>query len=699
MPLLVTQPQKRALRHTAPELIPRNIALVLAHNHARVIDLFQLADGNSDGHITRDELAHSLRTLGIATSQASDLFDRLCLDGSGLIQFRELKRALHSAAALPLSAQAMRRASAVLSPPTVDSKRPATAGATKTLRPTDRPAASLLDHLPSTAEEPATAQQLRSVLPRLAADRVCAALSPHAEVLAMHPHGSTVVAAAITSTSESDAAEQAHYSALLRGRELRLTLHAAGSRVMHAALQVLPRQASLGHAAALAGHIAECAQHSDGAARCVIALFERCTPTFVLDEIAAALPSLCRHPLGSSVVCSVVGCAAAAGIDLHGMIDACLARSGDAAAAPRVAEQLATDSHGAYVIEALLRRAPPPLRSRLVGALLPRTASLSSRSSHGARVAATLLALGGGGVTRHPAAQARRLVPRHSASTARRRRCSSAHAPIDAAREADDPTDAPPEPHAYLRKSARGGPRLKLDTWADVGRELQKRAAREREGRGGRGGVRVEGRGDAPQPPHRNEAHGEVLETAGRTYQAPWALGPPPRRTNSAPNFAALHAAEADRKEAWRARRAKEEAEAKAEERAKRPPVSRRARTFKPTAARRGAQRGSRGIAADATGSDDSGDDDDAWLESVTAAPVAAVAPWPLVEPVPRTGGRPPAAWLPLPKEAADDAAAQAQAATALSESGIVALMSAPFGHNPYELGGRVYTAKAVRFA
>ena len=78
---------------------------------------------------------------------------------------------------------------------------------------------------------------------------------------------------------------------------------------------------------------------------------------------------------------------------------------------------------------------------------------------------------------------------------------------------------------------------------------------------------------------------------------------------------------------------------------------------------------------------------------------VAAVAPWPPVEPAPRTGGRPPAAWLPLPKEGAGTTPAQAHAPVALSESGIVALMSAPFGHKPQELGRRADSTKTVRFS
>ena len=100
MPLLVTSPQRAMLRQANPGMLPRRLASVLSQNHARVLDLFRVADKNLDGEITRPELAKLLRSLGIEFSQAelAHLFDTLDPDGSGGIDFRELQRALRNAA-------------------------------------------------------------------------------------------------------------------------------------------------------------------------------------------------------------------------------------------------------------------------------------------------------------------------------------------------------------------------------------------------------------------------------------------------------------------------------------------------------------------------------------------------------------------------------------------------------------------------
>ena len=57
-------------------------------------------------------------------------------------------------------------------------------------------------------------------------------------------------------------------------------------------------------------------------------------------------------------------------------------------------ELMAQDAHGSRELERLLRCAQPLQRERLLALLLPRVPALS-RSSHGARVAASVVALSG----------------------------------------------------------------------------------------------------------------------------------------------------------------------------------------------------------------------------------------------------------------------------------------------------------------
>ena len=104
MPLLVTPAQRAMLHDTAPDMLPRSLATVLAQNHTRVLDLFRVADENLDGVVSRGELAHLLRKLGIEFSHAelADLFDTLDPDQSGGIEFRELQRALRQASVRPM---------------------------------------------------------------------------------------------------------------------------------------------------------------------------------------------------------------------------------------------------------------------------------------------------------------------------------------------------------------------------------------------------------------------------------------------------------------------------------------------------------------------------------------------------------------------------------------------------------------------
>ena len=106
MPLMVTTPQREALRRTTPGRLPQGLAAVLAHNYTRVIDLFRVADENLDGVVSKTEFHSLLNKLGIEVrdEELHDLFSWLDPDASGGIEFRELQSALRQAADAPPSA-------------------------------------------------------------------------------------------------------------------------------------------------------------------------------------------------------------------------------------------------------------------------------------------------------------------------------------------------------------------------------------------------------------------------------------------------------------------------------------------------------------------------------------------------------------------------------------------------------------------
>lgn len=76
--------------------LPRQLALLLHRNHARLVDLLSILDANSEGQVTRLELANALKDLPVHASEdeVDELFELLDSDKSGGIDFRELQRAL-----------------------------------------------------------------------------------------------------------------------------------------------------------------------------------------------------------------------------------------------------------------------------------------------------------------------------------------------------------------------------------------------------------------------------------------------------------------------------------------------------------------------------------------------------------------------------------------------------------------------------
>ena len=131
MPLMVTTPQREALRRTTPGRLPQGLAGVLAHNYTRVIDLFRVADENLDGVVSKTEFHSLLNKLGIEVrdEELHDLFSWLDPDASGGIEFRELQSALRQAADAPPAsaaapAPAQRHGSATRLAPTAAAQRP-----------------------------------------------------------------------------------------------------------------------------------------------------------------------------------------------------------------------------------------------------------------------------------------------------------------------------------------------------------------------------------------------------------------------------------------------------------------------------------------------------------------------------------------------------------------------------------------------
>jgi len=74
--------------------------LAKSSNLVRVIDLFRDWDENGDGAVSKDEFYQGMVALGleVARSETNELFDSFDVDGSGLIDFREMNKMLRKRA-------------------------------------------------------------------------------------------------------------------------------------------------------------------------------------------------------------------------------------------------------------------------------------------------------------------------------------------------------------------------------------------------------------------------------------------------------------------------------------------------------------------------------------------------------------------------------------------------------------------------
>ena len=85
------------LDEDAMETIPQQIQAALQLNRARVIDVFRQFDDDGDTAVSRKEFRKALRELGLEVSKAAmdAVFDEMDLDGSGEIDFDDLRRTLN----------------------------------------------------------------------------------------------------------------------------------------------------------------------------------------------------------------------------------------------------------------------------------------------------------------------------------------------------------------------------------------------------------------------------------------------------------------------------------------------------------------------------------------------------------------------------------------------------------------------------
>ena len=82
---------------TADSSIEEQLALILKENSVKLIDLFREWDDNGDGALDKKELRASVAALGYDApkKEVDAFFDSIDVDGSGFIEFHELKKALN----------------------------------------------------------------------------------------------------------------------------------------------------------------------------------------------------------------------------------------------------------------------------------------------------------------------------------------------------------------------------------------------------------------------------------------------------------------------------------------------------------------------------------------------------------------------------------------------------------------------------
>lgn len=94
-----SEKERRAFRVASGWGVAKQLAEHLRRHHTRVLDLFRALDVDGDGSVTRRELEHKLRAMGIKGTKAEldQLFTKLDQDRSGAISFRELQLAMYEA--------------------------------------------------------------------------------------------------------------------------------------------------------------------------------------------------------------------------------------------------------------------------------------------------------------------------------------------------------------------------------------------------------------------------------------------------------------------------------------------------------------------------------------------------------------------------------------------------------------------------
>ena len=92
--------------------VEKQLSTILSNNYARIMDLMRDLDTNNDGVIDREEFVGGLRSAGFEASPAAlyGIFDSIDEDGSGIIDFKELSKAIKSQRAFVIAQQEERKA-------------------------------------------------------------------------------------------------------------------------------------------------------------------------------------------------------------------------------------------------------------------------------------------------------------------------------------------------------------------------------------------------------------------------------------------------------------------------------------------------------------------------------------------------------------------------------------------------------------
>ena len=107
-----TMGQSMVAKSSKAGSVEKQLSTILSNNYARIMDLMRDLDTNNDGVIDREEFVGGLRSAGFEATPAAlyGIFDSIDEDGSGIIDFKELSKAIKSQRAFVIAVQEERKA-------------------------------------------------------------------------------------------------------------------------------------------------------------------------------------------------------------------------------------------------------------------------------------------------------------------------------------------------------------------------------------------------------------------------------------------------------------------------------------------------------------------------------------------------------------------------------------------------------------